>query len=295
MAHILTAPNIEVETLRQVALDLWRESRHEEARLLLEDFLRRADEISTERIVALSNTLAVVQWSEHDYEKALRLLLAAEPLLDSVSIGLQGRVYNNRALLQRARGQYVPALEDYHSALRCHRAAGAVREAQEVLNNIATLFIFAGEPSEAHHYLDILLSECNDLLIVAQAEDTRALALLAEARYQEAYEAALRSLVLLRQFPDEEQPFKNSIRTMHEISARFTSRPTAEQVRDALDSTGRSISRAAQLLNRAGFRMDHSSLAHLIRKKFPELAKKRKDPLQPRGFAKRKTSNRTKL
>jgi tetratricopeptide (TPR) repeat protein len=272
----------EFETWRQVALSLWRESRHEDARLLLEDCLKRGEEISTERIVALSNTLAVVQWSEGDHEKALRLLLAAEPLLDSVSVKLQGRAYNNRAILRAELKQYDPAFQDYNLALECHRMAGETAAAHEVENNIATLYVFTGEPSKAHPYLEHLLSECEDNLIVAQAEDTRALALLAEARYREAYDASLHSLNLLKQFPDEEKPFTNSLRTMLEISIRLTTQPTAEQVRDALAATGKSISRAAQLLE-----MDHSSLAHLIRHKFPELKKLRKDPLQPRGLSKR--------
>ncbi|HEX7313254.1 MAG TPA: hypothetical protein VF297_05010 [Pyrinomonadaceae bacterium] len=288
MTHLLTVTGTEFETWRQVALSLWRESRHEDARLLLEDCLKRADEISTERIVALSNTLAVVQWSEGEHEKGLRLLLAVEPLLDSVSLELRGKTYNNRAILRVELQQYVLASEDYNRALKYYRKTEASRAAHEVLNNIATLYVFTDEPLKAYPYLDSLLSECDDMLIVAQAEDTRALALLAEARYREAYDAALHSLILLKQFPEEEKPLQNSLRTMGEISIRFTTTPSAEQVRDALDSAGKSISRAALLLD-----MDHSSLAHLIRKKFPELEKKRKDPLQPRGLSKAKTRSNT--
>lgn len=278
---------LEFETLRQAALNLWRESRHGDARILLEDCLRRGEGITSERIVALSNTLSVVEWSEGNYDKALRILFVVEPLLEFASLGLRGRVFNNRAIARRLLNQLTLALEDYKAALENHRKAGALRAAYEVENNIAELCVFMGRPADAFPYLDDLQAECDDNLILAQAEDTRALALLAQANYSEAYEASLHSLILLKQFPDEEKPLENSLRTMGEIAIRFTLHPTAPQVRNALETAGKSISRAAQLLE-----MDHSSLTHLIRKKYPELEKWRKDPLQPRGLSVSKTQQK---
>ncbi len=123
---------------------------------------------------------------------------------------------------------------------------------------------------------------------MGQITDTRARVNLAEAKYREALIDSVASVRMLLDIGADNEVLGISIETLSEVTDRLKHRPSAEQVRDALDNSGGAISRAAHALGMD----DHNSLAWLIKKKFPELKNRRKPELSPRGLAAKKTRSR---
>ncbi len=180
-----------------LALCYWREGSYDEARITLADALDCVGNEARELKAVLLIRAGIVEVWAQRLSEALRLYNEAAPLLDgSEDHALKGSFHNEFALLFRVliraenRNEYVDrALIEFAAASYHFEEAGHDRYQARVENNLGELFSTIDKFEDAHTHLDRarhLFLELHDGGSVAQVDDTRAKAMLAEGRTVEA-------------------------------------------------------------------------------------------------------------
>ncbi len=193
------------EALTDLAYCYWREGAFDEARITFRDALSRLEHNQGER-----KAVALVRSAENErsairFNDALRILNDAAPLVGTCdNHALKGNFHNTLAIVLRNLGtvehreDYTDrALIEYAAASIHYEQAGHTRYRARVENNLAFLLLKLGRFNEAQPHLDRarrLFVGLNDSGSVAQVDDTRALALLAQGRNSEAERVALVSV-----------------------------------------------------------------------------------------------------
>jgi CheY-like chemotaxis protein len=195
------------ESQTEIAVCYWREGAFDEARVMLQDALNRLDNTDSEvKAVALLRC-AVVEASAKRFSDALRIHTEATPLFRKIHNDvLKGKfhhsfagVLNDLSAIEHHTDYVDRALIEFTAASYYYEQAGHARYQACVENNLGFLFSIIGRFAEAHEHLDraqALLTPLKDTAHLAQLDDTRAKALLAEGRIAEAEKlaAAVRTL-----------------------------------------------------------------------------------------------------
>lgn len=170
----------------------FRAGAYDEARILYAEAFNGATHEQHGKIVIGS---AIIEIFTGCYEKAREMLMEAKPFFDEASDALKARWHGQVGLLLRrtARGRieyFDRAIIEYTAAIYHYELAGHVRYCGNNLNNLAFLLYRLGRYPEAHEHLDkahLIFSRLRDKGNVAQVEETRARALIAEGRYRDAW------------------------------------------------------------------------------------------------------------
>ncbi len=203
-----------VERRAEAQIDLaicyWREGAVDEARITLDDALARLGELESEqRLRALLNKAIVEQVSNRPKD-ALQILQGAAPLFETNdNHALRGKFHNefatvfkNIGLAERREDYIDRALIEYAAASFHLEEAGHKRYQGVVENNLGFLFVHLGKFESAHQHIAracAAASALKDRGLIAQFDDTRARALLAQRRYREAEVVAVGAVRLLEE------------------------------------------------------------------------------------------------
>ncbi|HYP00075.1 MAG TPA: sigma 54-interacting transcriptional regulator [Pyrinomonadaceae bacterium] len=228
------------EAQTDLAYCYWREGAYDEARIMLLGALSMLSEESKDgRAIALLR-LAIVESASTRNNDALRALNEAAPLfgrmasdarkgnyhmvlaivLDLLSVGEHREDYADRALVE------------YTAASFHFEQAGHTRYLARVENNLGFLHFQAARFPQAYEHLGRarqLFSSFHDEGSVAQVEDTRARALLAEGRNEEA-EKVIKSSVRTLEDSDEQSLLAEALTTWGTTLARLGRRNEARTV-----------------------------------------------------------------
>lgn len=197
----LGLPAKAAEAQIEIALCYWREGRYDEARITLHDAIDRLNsEDNRLKALALLRS-AIVEDSANRLNDALRILDEAEPLVITCdSHTLKGNFHNTLAIvlenLARAesRKDYIDRAIIEHTAASFHfEQSGHKRYLARVENNLGFLLFTLSRFNEADEHLDRarrLFTSLKDKGSVAQVDDTRARALLAQDHNAEAEKIA---------------------------------------------------------------------------------------------------------
>jgi DNA-binding NtrC family response regulator/predicted negative regulator of RcsB-dependent stress response len=192
----------------EIALCYWREGAFDEARITLHNATGRLTSEDNElKALALLRS-AIVEKSAKRLNDALHILNEAAPLIATCdSQTLEGNFHNTFAIVLRnlgtteQRADYIDrALIEYAAASFHFEQAGHTRYRARVENNLGFLLFTLSRFDEAHEHLDHarrLFESLKDRGSVAQVDDTRARALLAQGRDREAekiVQSAVRTL-----------------------------------------------------------------------------------------------------
>jgi CheY-like chemotaxis protein len=184
------------EARADLGLCYWREGAFDEAR----DFLRTAIAALLSdndlRATALIR-LAIVEKTAGRFNEALSIYREVSPLVETTKDdALKGSYHTsfatllNRVGIAEERTDYIDqALIEFAAASFHFEQAGNVRYCAQVEANLGFLFLTIGRLTEAYSHIARareLYFSLGDIGRVAQVDDTRARALLAEGRYQEA-------------------------------------------------------------------------------------------------------------
>jgi DNA-binding NtrC family response regulator len=191
----------EAEKAAEAETDLaycyWREGAFEEARAMLRDVLGRIANTEDEvKAIALLRS-AIVELSANRNNEALRILTESAPLFEaSDNHALKGKFHMNLALvlknlnLLEHRVSYADQALIENAAASYHlEQAGHTRYLARVENNLGFLLLILSRFDEAHKHLDRarrLFIGLKERGSVAQVDETRARALLAQGRNVEA-------------------------------------------------------------------------------------------------------------
>jgi len=184
------------ESQYELGICYWRSGALDEARVILQEALRRLGEGNPEQRAKILIRSTLVEISAGRYGEALRILKEAEPVFQNTSDAVKGRWHAQMALVLRrlgtaeARADYLDrAVIEFTAAIYHFEQAGHQRYAANNLNNIAPLFAKLGRFSEAHEHLDraqMIFTKLRDPGNLAQVDETRARILLSEKKYREA-------------------------------------------------------------------------------------------------------------
>jgi len=234
------------EAQTELAYCYWREGAYDEARITLHDALSKlAGEHARQRAIPLLR-LAIVESSLTRNNDALRVLTEAAPLFDE-SAGVAGRGKFHMVLatvldqlgVGENRVDYADrALMEYTAAGVLFEQAGHTRYLARVENNLGYLHFRAARFAQSHEHLDYarrLFASFNDRGSVAQVDDTRARAMLAEGRHEEA-EKVIRAAVRTLEERDEKSLLAEALTTWGAALARLGKHAEARRVlQDAFD------------------------------------------------------------
>jgi DNA-binding NtrC family response regulator len=191
----------DVEKSAEARIDLaicyWREGAFDEARIMLQEVLNLPLPDGSEQKARALLNLAVVERSATRLDSALQIHIEAAPLFEQINnYALKGNYHNQFALVLRAVGtatqreDYLDrALVEYTAASFYFEQAGHIRYCARVENNLGFLFLTTARLTEAHNHLDRarrLFSGLKDKGSMAQVDETRARAFLAEEKNAEA-------------------------------------------------------------------------------------------------------------
>lgn len=195
----------EAEKLAEARIELaycyWREGAFDEARALLRDVLSHLEGENSDLAALAHLRMAIVEATAGQLRLALQILADAAPLFEkSDDHSLRGKFHNERAIDLRNLGavekreDYIDlALLEYEAASYHFEQAGHLRYRGRVENNLGFLFFKSGRFREAHEHLDRarrLFESLKDKGSMAQVDESRARAFLAEGRNAEAEKVA---------------------------------------------------------------------------------------------------------
>jgi tetratricopeptide (TPR) repeat protein len=190
------------EAQTDLAICYWRLGAFDEGRVLFDQALGNARRPETRFRVLVNGSM--VEISSGQLGRALRLLDDASNLLEQITDeGAKGRYHLQRALVYRKFGgpeNLDRALIEYSAASMHLADAGDTRYVAAVENNIGFLLVRLGEHAEAIPHLDKareIFVALKDAGNVAQVNETRAQAFIAEQRYAEAEPAAFAAVATL--------------------------------------------------------------------------------------------------
>lgn len=219
------------ETRVDLGICYWREGAFDEARITFDDALQRLGDLDSEqRLRALLNKAIVEEVSSRSGE-AVRILFESESLFErSNNHSLKSKfhlefatVMKNLGLAERREDYIDRALMQYTAAGIHSEKAGHERAVAAVENNLGFLFSHLGRFEDAHAHLDrahSVASKLNDKGFQAQVEDTRARALLAEGRIEQAEKVAGLAVKGLRE-GDEQSNLAAALTTHATVLARM--------------------------------------------------------------------------
>jgi DNA-binding NtrC family response regulator len=246
------------EAQTDLAYCYWREGAYDEARITLKDALSKLTGADAEERAIPLLRLAIVEVASTRNNDALRVLTEAAPLfgenagaarrgnfhmvlaivLDLLSVGENREDYADRAFLE------------YTAASVLFEQAGHTRYLARVENNLGFLHFKAARFAQAYEHLERarrLFSSFNDSGSVAQVDDTRARAMLAEGRNEEA-EKVIRAAVRTLEDGDEKSLLAEALTTWGVALARRGRHGEARRVlQDAFD-----VAQQAGALKEAG-------------------------------------------
>ena len=216
----------------------WREGALDEARITLREVLKQLETGSSEQKLRALLNLAIVEKVSTRYDDALRIHTEAAPLFDkSRNHALKGKFHNEFATvlkdlgLAERRQDYIDrALVEYAAASFHFEEADHKRFLAAVENNLGFLYSSIRQFREAHEHLGrarSLAQGLKDIGTVAQVDDTRARAYLAEGRLAEAKAAAQDAVRALDQ-GDESSVLAEALSTLGTALARLRSYEKAE-------------------------------------------------------------------
>lgn len=185
------------EALTDLAYCYWREGALDEARDTLNTARSQLTEGESYQMAVTLLRLPIVETTATRYSDALRVLIEAEPYVEaSGSDALKGKFHNELALVLKDLGaaghreDYTDrALIEFAAASHYFEQAGHNRYRACVERNLGFLFSLVGKYTDAHQHFNHarrLLVEIKDYVHVAQVDETRARALIAQGRYIEA-------------------------------------------------------------------------------------------------------------
>jgi DNA-binding NtrC family response regulator len=253
----------ELEKVAEAETDLaycyWREGGFEEARDILHDVRGRLGNTQGEiKALALLRS-AIVELSANRNNDALRLLTDAAPLIEASSnYALKGKLHMNLACVldnlsnDEQRQDYRDrALVECAAASFYLEQAGHTRYRARNENNLGFLYFKAARFIEAHEHLDRarrLFVSLKDSGVVAQVDETRARAMLAQGRSVEAERVARLSVRTLEK-GDERFALAESLATHGTALARLghheQARVTLQRAVEVAQQAG-SLDRAGQ-------------------------------------------------
>jgi tetratricopeptide (TPR) repeat protein len=214
-----------------LAICYLREGAFDEARVSLDDALQQLGDLESEqRLRALLNR-AIVEKVSNRYEDALKTHRDAAPLFEaSPNHALKGKFHNQYAMLlknlglARASDDLIDqALVEYSAASFHAEEAGNKRFLALVENNVGHLFVLLGRFAEANEHLNraqSLFTVLKDKGMVAQVDDTRARALIAQGLFTKA-ETLARTSVRVLQEGDELSVLAEALTTHGTALARL--------------------------------------------------------------------------
>jgi transcriptional regulator with PAS, ATPase and Fis domain len=240
------------EALTELAYCYWREGAFDEARITLRDAINHlGNEDDGLKALALLR-FAVVETSATRFNDALHALNDAAPLIETHgSHTLKGNFHNTQANVLKYLGtseqrvDYTDkALIEYVAASFHFEQAGHTRYRAAVENNSGYLLLTLGRFREAHEHLDrarCLFVNVKDSAHIAQVDETRAKALLAEGRIVEAEKVARSAVRTLKQ-GDEQSLLAEALTTYGTVLARLNryqqARMTLQRAIEVADQAG---------------------------------------------------------
>ena len=219
------------ETRVDLGICYWREGALDEARITFDDALQRLGNLESEqRLRALLNKAIVEEVSSRSRE-AVRILFESESLFEASSNhSLRAKfhlefatVLKNLGLAERREDYIDRALMQYTAAGLHSEEAGNERALSMVENNLGFLFAHLERFEDAHEHLDrafAVASKLNEKGTRAQIEDTRARALLAQGRIEQAEKVAGSAVKGFRE-GDEQSNLAAALTTHATVLARM--------------------------------------------------------------------------
>lgn len=196
------------EAQAELARCYFKEGRYDEARIILQDALKRLHTDSELKAVVILRS-AVVEWGAARYDEALRILNESAPLFDKInSHVIKGSYHNQLAMIfqtlaEAGQRDYLDrAFIEYTAASFHFEEAKHKRYLANVENNLGLLYFTANRGKEAHRHLDYarrLMISLKDSLGTARVDETRARLFLAQGRNAEAVQAAQSAVRVLEQ------------------------------------------------------------------------------------------------
>ena len=241
------------EAYISLATCYWREGALDEARVTLEEVIKRLGQSSGgEQKARALLSAAVVETSAARLNEALRLLLEAGPFFERTgNHAALGRFHGQMALVLRKLGMleqrmdYIDrALVESEAASYHFEQAGHHRYRARTENNVGYMLQMLGRFQEAHEHLDRaarIFTNLKDHGSSAQVNDTRARVFLAQGRNREA-ERLARVAVRILEKGDESSRLAEAL-TTHAVALARLGQP--EEAHSALG-------RALEVAERAG-------------------------------------------
>jgi tetratricopeptide (TPR) repeat protein len=193
------------ESVAEARVDLaicyWREGAFDEARVSLNDAFQQTEGIESEQRLRAFLVRAIVEQVSNRLDDALKTHREAAPLFEaSDNAFLKAKFHNeyatvlkNVGLARNSADLIDHALVEYAASIYYFEQAGNTRFVAMVENNVGYLFVRLGRFQEAHSHLDrvrSLFTALKDKGKVAQVDDTRARALIAQGLFAKAEKVA---------------------------------------------------------------------------------------------------------
>ena len=228
------------EAQSSLAVCYWREGAMDEARVLFQTALAKAEDPVNKLRILVNST--IVEVSTNHLNDALALLDQAAAILDRVKDDAAlGCYYMQRGIVMRRRGgveNLDRALLD-HAAARVHfEKANHRRYLARAQNNLGVIMLELGRYDEALDALEDArrtFADLGDVGTTAQVDETRARVYVAQQRYAEAETIAQASVSVLER-GGEQSLLVDSLQTLGVAQARQQKHQAAiETVRRAVE------------------------------------------------------------
>lgn len=236
----------------EIAVCYRREGALDNARVVLSEALSKLEENDGDLTGVALVRLAFVEKVANRFKEAFNILTKAAPLFgSSANHTLKGRFHNEFAIVLENlaaienRGDFLDqAAMEYTAASLEFEQAGHSRYQACVENNLAMLYLKVNRIPDAHEHLDraqALFTRLDDTVHLAQVDETRARAWLAERAFARA-EREARSAVTMLEKGDEPLLLSEALITHGIALSRLYQR----------DSSQASFERAIQVAEQAG-------------------------------------------
>src|SRR4051794_11912358 len=211
------------EAQLELAICYWREGALDEARDTLNLSVQSNPNLHSDQRLKSMVTLGIFESSASRYREALRIYGEVAPLLkDSNNHLLRGSFHNQYALAYKNIGaaenrtDYTDrAFIEFAAAGYHFEQAAHTRYLALVENNLGFLFLSVNKPLEAHQHLNrarALFGKVRDKGMIAQVDETRARAFLAQGLYSQA-ETTVRTAVRAMEQGDEKSVLAETLIT----------------------------------------------------------------------------------
>jgi tetratricopeptide (TPR) repeat protein len=198
------------ETRVDLSICYWREGAFDEARITLDDALSCLGDLDSEQRLRAFLNKAMIEEVSNRGREALRLHRQAAPLFEvSSNHALKGKFHNAYALvlknlgLAEHRDDYLDRALIEFSAASFHFEQARHKRFQGVVeNNLGFLFVRLGRFEDAHEHLNRARSVAaglKDQGLVAQFDDSRAQAFIAQGQFSKAEAIAQSSVKALEE------------------------------------------------------------------------------------------------